>query len=216
MKKRILLLVAFATCLSASSQEAYFKSGKNFTMYHYKDVVGDVNNSFETELGSVYELGYSSPINGFNHFSYAVALTLNEFNSIVGKPDVHIRWKTEYVGIQPSISYSFVNTDRFSLAAEVGYNASVIVYGKEDINTVISDLKNTDGFKGLIVQQLLGLEAKFHASKQAYFSLGYNYLNSFDSDKGPEVFSIETNQIVLGVHFMLEKKQSKVTNEDKK
>jgi hypothetical protein len=216
MKNKVLVFVAFVTCFCASSQEVYFKSGKNFTMYHYKDAVGAVTNSFETELGSAYELGFSSPIKGFDNFSYDIALTLNEFNSIVGRPDLSLKWKTEYLGVQSAISYAFVKKGRFSVAAELGLNSSFIVYGKQEINDLFADLKNTDGFKGLIFQPMLGLEAKFRASQQVHLSLGYNYLRSIDSDKGPEVFSLETNQIVLGVHFALDQAQTKVINEDKK
>lgn len=215
MKKKLLLLVAFATCFSAYSQEIFFKSGKNFTMYHYKDAEGIATDLFVNDSGSAYELGYSSPFIS-DHFSYNVALTLNEFNSIVGQPDISIKWKTEYVSAQGAISYAFIETGRFSIAAQLGLNAGVVLYGRQEINAVIFDLKNIDGFKGLIVQPLLGLEAKLFASKQMYLSVGYKYLSSIDSDKGLEKFSIETNQIVLGVHFMLEKKQSKVTNEGKK
>jgi hypothetical protein len=37
-----------------------FKTGKNATMYKYIDSDGDENNSFSTELGNAFEIGYLS------------------------------------------------------------------------------------------------------------------------------------------------------------
>jgi hypothetical protein len=208
MKKQLLFLVAFAMCSSVYSQEIYLKTGKNATMYKYIDSDGGENNSFSTELGNAFEIGYSFPLKKFKGFSYDVALTLNGFNSIVGIPSANIRWKTQYAGVQNAISFAFVKSRRFAIEAKTGFNFSTTVYGKEEIDGVVYDLKDLDGYKGVTTQALFGLEVSFYASKAAYLTLSYTYLNSFNVVKYPASFVFDTNQIAVGVHLPLDTKEN--------
>lgn len=202
--------MAFGTCLSVFAQDVYFKAGQNHTKYKYTSDQGVKNRSFAVDLGSAYELGYSFPFTKINRLSYDVALTLNEYNAIVGVSQSSLKWKTEYVGIQNSVSFAVLEINRFAVDIKTGLNLSTIIYGKEEINGVVYDLKNLDGFKGLTVQPIFGLEAKFFASKHGYLSLGYTYINSFNKGKNSEKFSFATNQVLLGIHFPIEKTDKKM------
>lgn len=208
--------MTFATCSAVFSQEVYFKAGKNHTKYQYSTKEGVENTLFETDLGSVYELGYSFPFKRLKGFSYDVALTLNEFNAVVGVSQSNLKWKTEYAGIQNAISFTVLKVNRFALDVKTGFNLSTIVYGKEEVNGVVFDLKDLDGFKGVIIQPIFALEANFYASKHGYLSLGYSYSNSMSTVKYPEKFSFETNQVVFGIHLPIEKSEKKTKKNDKK
>jgi outer membrane receptor for Fe3+-dicitrate len=191
-------------CWSGYSQDLYIKTGKNFVAYNFTSSEGVSNPYLERETGNSYELGYSFPFKKLHRFSYDVSITLNELNASVGLSQTSVKYKTEYAGIQNSIAFSFLKFNRFALDVTSGFNVSALVYGKQEVNGQLFDLENIDGFKQVLVQPTLGLEANLYASKQLYLSLGYVYSTSVNKVKFPEIFSIQTSQFSLGVHFLIQ------------
>jgi hypothetical protein len=204
MKNKLILLVLCCSCWSGYSQDVFVKTGKNFVDYSYTSSDGVVNPYLQSDTGSSYEIGYSFAFKKMKRFSYDISLTLNEFNAIVGVPESNVQYRTEYAGLQNSLSYSLIKFNRFALDATTGFNVSTIVYGKQAINGVLFDLNNLDGFKQVLVSPIFGLEANFYASKQLYLSLGYRYIKSMSTVKNPQEFRIQSNQFMLGVHFCIE------------
>jgi hypothetical protein len=91
----------------------------------------------------------------------------------------------------------------FVLDARLGINASKIIYGKEEVDGVVYDIKKTSEFKGVLLQYILGLEGRYVISSEASLGLGYNYVSSLDFSNPSEKFSIKTNQIVFSVYFVI-------------
>jgi hypothetical protein len=56
---------------------------------------------------------------------------------------------------------SLCKSRRFAIEAKTGFNFSTTVYGKEEIDGVVYDLKDLDGYKGVTTQALFGLEVSF-------------------------------------------------------
>jgi hypothetical protein len=204
MKNKLILLMFCFCCWSGYSQELFTKAGKNFVAYNFTSSDGVSNPYLEPETGNSYEIGYSFPFKRLHRFSYDVSITLSELNASVGFSQISVKYKAEYAGIQNSIAFSFLKYNRFVLDVTSGLNVSTIVYGKQEINGKLFDLENVNGFKQVLIQPTLGLEANLYASKQLYLSLGYVYSYSLNTLNFPEKFSIQTSQFSLGVHFVMQ------------
>ena len=87
------------------SQEIFFKAGKNFTNYNYRNSSGTSVSGLSGSSGSNYELGYEHFLDGFTSslegvYSYTISLTLNQFNAKGGNFNNTYVWNTNYIGIQ--------------------------------------------------------------------------------------------------------------------
>lgn len=198
------------THLGVYSQNVYFKTGVNQTKYNYTSSLGEVSKVIHADLGNAYEIGYSFPFRKESRFSFDVGVGLNEYNSIVGVPYSTIKWKTAYAGLQSSAGFSVIKSNYFSLGIKAGFNVSTILYGKEDINGILYDIKKEHDFNGALLQSLFGLQANVYASKYCSLSVGYNYSQSLSTAKYPQNFSIETNQIMFGAHFQILKSEKNI------
>ena len=206
--KRKLLLIFLIVSASLQAQQTYLKTGVNHTSYHYKSASGERSNYFQSELGKAYEIGYKFHLlDSLNLFCDA-GLVFNEYNQIVGVPNAMLKWKTGYVGIQSTIFYPVVNLKSFSIDVKAGGGLNTILYGKQDINGVIYDIKDNKDFNGAVFHILLGLQANLKASEYCHLSIGYNYLKTINTLKNPEQFYIKSSQIMLGIHLASVKKQT--------
>ena len=212
MKRTVLFLLLIISG-SLWAQNIYLKTGVNHSSYHYKSDAGEQTDDFQSELGNAYEIGYKSPLFNSSRFSYDVGLIFNEYNAIVGVPNANLKWKTGYVGIQSTILYPIINVESFSINLKAGGGLNTILYGKQDINGVVYDIKNNNDFNGVVLHAVLGLQANLKASEFCHLSVGYNYLKTFNTLKKPEQFYIESSQIMFGVHLTAVKKQiTKIKN----
>ncbi|MFV5685691.1 hypothetical protein ACM55I_09585 [Flavobacterium sp. GB2R13] len=207
--KKNLLFIFFVINIGVHAQSVYFKTGVNNTNYHYKSELGEVSKVFQSQLGDAYEIGYRFPLSDSLRFSYEIGLVLNEYNAIVGVPNASIKWKTDYVGIQSTFICPIVKLDCFTIDAKAGGGLNTILYGKQDLNGIVYDLKKNNDFEGVVFHVLLGLQANLKASEYCHLSIGYNYSNSISSLKSPQKFSFETNQIMFGIHLTKFKKIDK-------
>ena len=188
---------------SLCSQNIYLKTGLNNTSYKYTSPSGERSNTIQSELGNAYDIGYSFPVAYSTRFSYDVGFVLNEYNAIVGVPNASLKWKTGYMGIQSTILYSIVTVDKFSIEAKAGGGVNTIVYGKEEIDGIVHDIRKNSDFDGAVFNVLLGLQTNLMASEYCHLSVGYNYSSTINTQKKPQTFSLKTNQIMFGIYFTI-------------
>lgn len=201
MKKILLSLLLLLTITFSFSQGIYFYTGKNFTNYAFKKNMQPNAIPFQSGMGSSYEMGYSQPISSGN-INYLIGLTLNEYNALAGTPSESYKWNTNYFGIQNSLQYTVRICDYFHLSTTIGLNLASIIYGKQELNGIIYDLKSQKEFTGIIVQPVLGLQAKLKLTDNSALSLGYNFTNSIHpANNSTEQLTFKTSQLVFGIHF---------------
>ena len=82
---------------------------------------------------------------------------------------------------------------------------STIIYGKQQINNSTFNLTDNKDFSGLILQPVLGLDAKYYISKSGYLSLGCNLAKSISLNPTTDKVSFNTFQILFGGYFELNK-----------
>lgn len=210
MKKITLLLLFLFLVNTAYSQQIYFLTGKNYTNYKIRYNGSETVNGLEKKgEGDSYEIGFAIPIKvqrlAFdNNLNYTVGLTLNQYNAESGDIANNYTWKTEYIGVQNALVYSFVKSNHLDVAVKGGVNVATMLHGNQTINNSRFNLNNQKDFKGVVVSPLLGLQAKCNLSEYGYLSLGYNYSRSINltNDTNKKV-SFLTNQIVFGISFEL-------------
>jgi hypothetical protein len=192
------------------SQEIYFLTGKNYTNFKIRYNGSETVNSLEKKgEGDSYEIGLAIPIKvqrlAFdNNLNYTVGLTLNQYNADAGDQANNYEWKSEYVGIQNTLVYSFVKSDHLDLAVKGGFNAATIISGSQKINNSRLGLTNQKDFNGIVISPLLGIQAKCNLSEYGYLSLGYNYSSSINlTNDTNKKLSFLTNQVVFGISFEL-------------
>jgi hypothetical protein len=210
MKKITLLLLFLFLVNTAYSQQIYFLTGKNYTKYKIRYNGSETVNGLEKKgEGDSYEIGFAIPIKvqrlAFdNNLNYTVGLTLNQYNAESGDIANNNTWKTEYIGVQNALVYSFVKSNHLDVAVKGGVNVATMLHGNQTINNSRFNLNNQKDFNGVVVSPLLGLQAKCNLSEYGYLSLGYNYSKSFNltNDTNKKV-SFLTNQIIFGISFEL-------------
>lgn len=202
MKKQVLLLfVLFSNVYYA--QGVFFKTGKNFTSISYKNTTPFTEKIKINGTGNSYELGYAMALKKFKDFSYLGSITLNDYNA-TGESDLNnLDWKTSYIGIQNVVDYRFYDSFYFFISAQAGLNVSTILYGKQQLNNSTYNLTKNRDFSGLILQPVVGVNAKYYISKSGYLSLGCNFTKSISLNPTPEKVSFNTFQILFGGYFDL-------------
>jgi hypothetical protein len=210
MKKITVLLLFLFLANMGYSQEIYFLTGKNYTNYKIRYNGSESVNGLEKKgEGDSYEIGLAIPIKvqrlAFdNNLNYTVGLTLNQYNAEAGDQANNYEWKTEYVGVQNALVYSFIKSNHLDLAVKGGVNISTIISGSQKINNSRLGLSNQKDFNGFIVSPLLGIQAKCNLSEYGYLSLGYNYSRSISlTNDTNKKLSFLTNQVVFGISFEL-------------
>lgn len=208
--RKITLILLFLFIGNIYSQEIYFLTGKNYTNYKIRYNGSETVNGLEKKgEGDSYEIGLAFPIKvkrlAFdNNLNYTVGLTLNHYNAEAGDLANNYEWKSEYVGIQNALVYSFIKSNHLDLAVKGGFNMSTIVSGSQKINNSRLALTNQKDFKGIVVSPLLGIQAKCNLSEYGYLSLGYNYSRSINlTNNTDKKLSFLTNQVVFGISFEL-------------
>jgi hypothetical protein len=193
------------------SQEIFFKTGKNFTQYNYKNSLGRSVSGLECSSGSNYELGFEYFLDDANsslesRFSYSASLILNQFNAKAGNVNNTYVWNTNYLGIQ-NMAYASVlmsPNSLYNLKLKAGVNTSTIVSGQQFINNVVYNLKNYSEFKGIVVQPILGLDFRLEVSRELSANIGYMFSKAFNvSNKSSEKLSFTNNQLQLGLNYTI-------------
>jgi hypothetical protein len=203
--KNFLLFTFLVASCQLFSQEAYFLAGSNFTKYTFKISDGAMTTQLQSGTGSTYEMGYSLPIKTEKIY-YSVGVTLNDYNAVAGSQSESYTWDTKYIGVQNAVSYSFSVSNNFQLSIKGGVNLATIIYGKQNIDGAVYDLMGQDEFSGMFISPFFGGETRYKLNDLGYLSLGYAFsksLNLFNTSQ--EKLSFNTNQILFGIHFNLNK-----------
>ncbi len=210
MKKTTLVVLFVFTIFQGYTQEIYFLTGKNHTCYKIRYNGSELVNSLDKKgEGDSYEIGIALPIKvqrlAFdNNLNYTIGLTLNQYNAEAGDIANNYIWKTEYIGIQNALVYSFIKSNHIDLSVKGGVNLSSILYGNQTINNSRFNLNNQKDFNGMVLTPLLGLQAKCNLSEYGYLSLGYNYSKSMNlTNESNKKVSFLTHQILFGISFEL-------------
>jgi len=185
------------------SQEAYFSMGRNFTTYDYTNSEGNSNDNVEGSSGAAYELGYVFSLG--DKLGLAAGLTLNEFNATGGNQVNNYSWETNYLGVQGILKYAILdNLSGFGLNVNGGVNFNHIVNGKQKINGQTFDLTDNDEFKGLFVQPIIGLDAKYQISETFALGLGYHYSKNFGlTNSTPQKLNFNNSQLQFNLIMSL-------------
>lgn len=206
MKKVATLLVVFFALSNCYSQEAYFSTGSNFTKYSFKSSNGAMQTRLQSGTGTNYEIGFSMPFKN-DKFSYSLGVTLNEYNAVAGSLTNSYKWDTKYVGLQGALNFAFCKISNFQFVARGGISLSTIIYGKQELNSSIYDIKKQDEFSNLLVIPFAGLQTKYKLNEFGYLSVGYGISKSISPfNISDEKLSFTTNQITFGIHFNIDKK----------
>jgi hypothetical protein len=200
MKK--LLAVVFFVCFyqNIQAQEIYMQTGKNFTSYNFKS---DNETSSDLQSGSsnFYEIGYIMPLDNKN-LKYAIGLCLNEYDAIGGDATNYYSWKTQYMGVQNTLSFAFLNVSGFETSINAGLGVVTLIYGKQNLNGQYLDLSSHKEFSGLMLTPTLGLQASYNVENDIVLSFGYGFSKSYNvTNTTEEKLSFNTHQIQFGVHF---------------
>lgn len=206
MRKISLLLIVFMALTNSYSQEVYFLTGSNFTKYNFKSSNEPMATPLQSGTGTSYEMGYTRPLKN-NRFSHTIGVNLNEYNAVAGSMANSYQWDTKYLGVNNSLGLTIPLTTNFKLLLNAGLNLSTIIYGKQEINGAIYDLKSQDEFSGLIFIPNTGIHLKYKLNDFGYLSFGYGLSRSlilFNTSQ--EKLTTITNQILFGIHFNINKK----------
>jgi len=184
------------------SQEAYFSMGRNFTTYDYTNSEGNSNDNVKGSSGAAYELGYVFSLG--DKLGLAAGLTLNEFNATGGNQVNNYSWETNYLGVQGILKYAILdNLSGFGLNINGGVNLNHIVNGKQKINGQTFDLTAEDEFKGLFVQPIIGLDAKYQINSDFAIGLGYHFSKNFGLSSSEEKLNFNNSQLQFNLVMSL-------------
>jgi uncharacterized protein YueI len=203
MKLKLIFVFFILIQIKSFSQSIYLKLDKNISRFDFVSSEGKMDSDIQSNIGSGFEVGYSTLLyKKHPRFSYSGGITYNEFNASVGTSANLIKWQTVYLGVKNSITYTFIKIKKGSLGIKLGQNISKLIFGKEEVNGILFDIKNQKDFKGILLQNVAGLEAKYLISDKIDFGLGYNYMYSIDlASKAPQKFSIVTQQLSTTLYF---------------
>ncbi len=201
MKRKLLILFFILSAAIANSQEISFAIGTNFTQFNLKNPETSIGTPLQSGSGSGYEIAYLNTTNEPKLF-YEFGIGINEYNALAGTGVNTYRWNTKSLGVRLGLEYELFKLNKFQLRPQLGMNFSTIVYGKQEMNGAIFDIKNNSDFSGIKLIPYLGLKAKYRVRDNTSVSLGYNYSISFKPTlTNKEYLTVTSNQIVLGLHF---------------
>lgn len=202
MTTKILVVIAFFSISKLSAQEVFIQTGKNTTAYDFKTSDGGAAPDYRSGSGDFFEIGYKSNYKDTN-FAYLISLTYNQFNAAASSGAINYSWNTSYLGIQNMIAYTlFKSEKRIEFVLKAGFNTAHIIKGEQFINTTYFDIKKQREFSGIMLQPIIGLNAKYSISENLSVSLGYNFSKTFNfSNSSNEKLSFHTNQIQFGLYF---------------
>ncbi len=201
MKKLLLILIAFFAITFSFGQEMYFQSGTNFNSYDFKSAAGPLSVPLQEKTGTTYEFGYKMPFRS-SKFFYSIGLSLNEYNAISGSVASNYTWNTTYIGLQNTFSRSIIKSKKVHLDGTIGLGLSTIIYGKQQINNLVVDIKKADEFSGIFLTPTVGIQTKYKIKDIGFLSLGYTIskaVNPFNTSQNK--LSFNTKQLLFGIHF---------------
>lgn len=204
MKYTLTRLIMVIAINLSYGQEAYFSIGRNFTTYDYTNSNGESNTNIEGSSGSAYEIGYVFLMS--DKLGVATSITLNQFNATGGNQVNNYSWDTNYFGVQGVAKYVVLGDTRsdFGLNLNAGVNLNHIVNGQQKINGQTFNLTSNDEFKGIFVQPLIGIDARYYITNTIAIGMGYHYSKSFGlTNSTPQKLNFNNSQIQFNLIMSL-------------
>jgi hypothetical protein len=198
MKKSCLVSLLLLFCYFSNAQEVYFSHGKNLTNYDQLNVNG---NSLPVDrgIGSSFEIGYKSKYITNTSFFYTLGLAYNQFNALGKTTGLNMEWKTNYVGLNASFNYSFIQSKRSNLSLKFGTSLQTLVYGKQQINLEQLDILNNREFSGLNLGLQSGIVYNYKINSDCGLNIGYMYAKLFNlSNTTPEKSILSNHNLSVG------------------
>jgi hypothetical protein len=208
MIKKCLLFLLVSTGCFVQAQELFLSTGKNFTTYNYKNSQGVTNTNIRSAEGAAYQLGMDFKLSktaDSDKLTYAVSVVYNQFNAIGGTTTDNYSWKTNYLGVQNALNFTFIEiSNSFKVKTKLGVAASTIINGEQNINNVIHDISKHEEFSGIVLQPNISVDFQYTITQNIKISGGYEFSKVFNtSNSSAEELSFTNNQIHFGLHFPL-------------
>lgn len=208
MIKKCLLFLLVSTGYFVQAQELFLSTGKNFTTYNYKNSQGVTNSNLRSGEGSFYQLGMDFKLSktaDSDKLTYAVSVVYNQFNAVGGTSTDNYSWKTNYLGVQNALNFTFIEiSNSFKVKTKLGVAASTIINGEQNINNVIHDISKHEEFSGIVLQPNISVDFQYTITQNIKISGGYEFSKVFNtSNSSAEELSFTNNQIHFGLHFPL-------------
>lgn len=208
MIKKCLLFLLVSTGYFVQAQELFLSTGKNFTTYNYKNSQGVTNSNLRSGEGSFYQLGMDFKLSktaDSDKLTYAVSVVYNQFNAVGGTTTDNYSWKTNYLGVQNALNFTFIEiSNSFKVKTKLGVAASTIINGEQNINNVIHNISKHEEFSGIVLQPNISVDFQYTITQNIKISGGYEFSKVFNtSNSSAEELSFTNNQIHFGLHFPL-------------
>lgn len=209
MIKKCLLFLLVSTGCFVQAQELFLLTGKNFTTYNYKNSQGLANSNIRSAEGAAYQLGMDFKFGktaDSDKLTYAVSVVYNQFNAVGGTSTDNYSWKTNYLGVQNALNFTFIEiSNSFKVKTKLGVAASTIINGEQNINNVIYDISKHEEFSGIFLQPNISIDFQYTITPNIKISGGYEFFSMVfnTSNSSAEELSFTNNQIHFGLHFPL-------------
>lgn len=209
MIKKILILIGLISFKYSQSQSIYLNTGKNYTKFSTTKDIGDFNfliknSNLNSELGNFYEIGYT--YNDDSTLKVSSGLTYNQFNIIYSVANTATRyaWNTNYLGIQNSVRVKIFEVyDVFQVDAKLGLNTAYFISGNANARGVNYDLSNSEDFKKVIFQPIIGLTFSKPISNIGNLNLGYNFSMANSAKVSVGQYNYINHNVQLGINLFL-------------
>jgi hypothetical protein len=204
--KQLSIIILFLSVNAVNAQSYYFNFGQNFTKYDYKNSLGQRNSNIKSDKGIIVDFGYQWNISENEKWHYKAGLSFQQFNATGKSATYDYSWKTDYLGIQNSLSYDIYtsNDEEVSVRINAGFTGSKIIKGEQMINNTSYNLTKEEEFKGLFLQPHIGLENEFLINESIKLGLGYRFSKAYriNSDS-KESLNFINNSIYLNFKYSI-------------
>jgi hypothetical protein len=185
-------------CYFSHAQEVFFTHGKNLTNYNQL-IINDNSLPINRGIGSSFEIGFKSKYIKNTSFFYTLGLTYNQFNAYGRTTGLNMEWKTNYLGLNATFNYSFIQTKRSVWSLKFGPSTHTMVYGKQQINLEQLDILNNREFSGLNIGLQSGLVYHYQINPDCGVNLGYTHIQLFNvSNSTLEKTVLENQNVSVG------------------
>jgi hypothetical protein len=209
-----LLTILFSSyCLA---QEVFFKAGKNFTTYDYKNSAGIKVVELSPGEGFSYEigLGFSIPLSRVKQYSQKekvndgrirlrneISFMANHYNAHGGDMNSNYSYKTSFGGIQNQLSIlAQIGKLEFGILGIVGVNK--LISGTQVINNERYNLRDYQEFQREFLHTGLGGSVSYPILKNVFLSAAYQHTkNKRPKMQDEEHINFNSRIILLGIHF---------------
>lgn len=221
MKTNVLLSLFLCLTFTVSAQKLYVNIGENISNYTYENSVGEKSMNSISGKGSSYGLGVTFPIIKPDiTFTYAVGVTLNEFNSQAIELNAstteyfYSELMTSYLGLHQELNYHFFSPFKnFVLRANAFVNLNTLVSGREIRNLkglqpqfLLNDnLAENPLYAGIFIEPGLGAGFQYSLDNNICFALDYSYSRNYKLKTIEEKFTFNNHRLRVQIKFPLNK-----------